>query len=111
MGDDGVVRYVSIGVASTAQSVDENMQVVRKITAGERVPILFDAREWPKGDPASWARFISVVEGVCTAAGVVASPTSEKALGRFPEFIDDLVIPFRVFHDEDAALEFLRQQI
>jgi hypothetical protein len=62
--EDGIVHYVSRGVASTAQSVDENMQHVRNISDGRRVPILFDARDWPRGDPSSWARFISIVESV-----------------------------------------------
>jgi len=106
--EDGIVHYVSRGVASTAQSVDENMQHVRNISDGRRVPILFDARDWPRGDPSSWARFISIVESVCLAAAVLVNPTSEKALGRFPDLIDDLVVPFRVFKDEDEALAFLR---
>jgi hypothetical protein len=108
LDEDGIVRYVSRGVVSTAQSVDEGMQAVKKITGGRRVPILFDARNWPKGDPSSWVRFISMVETHCLAAAVLVNETSTKALGRFPEFIDDLVIPFRLFEEEDAALEFLR---
>jgi hypothetical protein len=41
----------------------------------------------------------------------LVNPTSERALGRFPDLIDDLVVPFRVFKDEDEALAFLRQHL
>lgn len=111
MDDDGVVRYVSVGVPSTAESVSRGFEIVRELTKGARAPILFDARSWPRGDPASWVRFISKVEDVCVAAAVVVSPTSEKAMGSFPEYIDGLVIPFRIFEDEDAALESLRSHL
>ena len=96
---------------STADSVGESLRIVNELTGGKRVPILFDSRDWPRGDPASWVRFISMIEAVCLAAGVVANPESVRAMGRFPDFLDDLVIPFKIFEDEEDALSFLRRQI
>ena len=111
LDDEGIIHYVSRGVVSTTQSVDEGMQAVARLSGGQRVPILFDARSWPKGDPSSWVRFISLVGNVCLAAAVLVSEHSAKALGRFPDFIDDLVVPFRLFDDEAAAIEFLKGRL
>ena len=92
---------------STPESVNEGLGIVRELTGGKRAPILFDARSWSGGDPASWVRFISTIENVCVAAAVIVSPPSASTLRSFPEYIDGLVVPFRVFEDENAALEFL----
>ncbi|MDJ0925966.1 MAG: hypothetical protein QNJ77_15550 [Acidimicrobiia bacterium] len=108
LDDEGIIHVIAIGVPSTAPFVDETFAVVRELAGGQRAPILFDARDWPRGTPASWARFISKIESICLAAAVVADTRAAKALGRFPEFLDDLLIPFRVFPDEEPALEFLR---
>ena len=107
LGEDGIVRFVSVGVESTAETVAESLEIVREVTAGGRPPILFDARSWPRGDPASWVRFISMIEDVSVAAAVIVSSESAPAMGSFPSYIDGLVIPFRIFEDEDSALEFL----
>ena len=107
--DEGIVHYVSLGNKSTAESVSEGLGIVREITGRKRCPILFDGREWPKGDPASWSRFIAGIEAVCTAAAVVTTPATVQAMGAFPRLLDDLVIPFRLFDAEEPALAFLRR--
>lgn len=108
---EGIVNYVSVGTESTAESVAEGLSIVREITGGRRVPILFDGRNWPKGDPASWNRFVTGIEGVCTAAAVVTTPATVQAMGAFPRLLDDLVIPFRLFDAEEPARRFLHKHL
>lgn len=84
------------------------MAVVRELTAGGKAPILFDIRRWPTGDPRFWLQFVNTIESVCLAgAAVVASDAVEK-LGAFPASIDSMLMPFRVFSEEEKALAFLR---
>lgn len=111
LDDEGIIRYVSIGTESTAATVAEGFAAIREVAGGKRVPILFDSRAWPKGDPGSWSRFIASLESVCVAAAVITNPRSEKAMGAFPQLVDNLLIPFRLFADEEQALDFLRSHL
>jgi hypothetical protein len=105
---EGIIHFEAIGVASTAESVTESMAVLGELTGGNPRPILFDSRGWPSGDPASWVRFINSIESVCSAAAVIFDEESKPRMGAFPALLDSLMIPFRLFSDEDEAREFLR---
>ena len=109
--DEGIVRYAAIGAMSTVESVMEGMTAVSEMTGGEPSPILFDARGWASGDPNSWVQFISMIESVCSAAGVVVDEESVSKMGSFPSLLDKLVIPFRIFRNEDEALAFVREHL
>lgn len=108
LDDEDILHYVATGGASTSATVEEGFGIVQELTGGRRVPILFDARNWPKGDPASWQRFIERIESICVAAAVIVTPASKDAMGAFPPIVDHLLIPFRLFEEEEAALAFLR---
>lgn len=104
---DGIVTIASTGAPSTAETVTETLGAVLDITRGTRRPILFDARQWPSGEPASWVRFISTIETVCVAGAVLIGHEAASRLGDFPNLLDRLVIPFQVFADEPSAVAFL----
>ena len=108
--DEGIGHYVSVGVASTRETVTESLKAFGEIGGGRPLPVLFDSRGWPSGDPASWVQFINTIETVCSAAAVIVDSDSEPKLGTFPTLLDSLMIPFRMFIDENEALEFLRSQ-
>lgn len=108
LDDEGIVHMVATGVPSTAQSVEENMRLVHDLTDGKRAPIFFLAEKWQYGDPASWGRLIELIESVCSAAAVLMPEANWPKMGRFPELLDALVMPFRMFSDEAAAMAFLR---
>ena len=107
LDEEGIIHYVSIGVASTADTVTESMSVLSELSVGRPAPILFDSRGWPSGDPASWVRFINTIEAVCSAAAVVVDAESAPKMGSFPLLLDSLVIPFQIFSNEEEALAFL----
>ena len=109
--DEGILNVVSLGVESTEQTGREFLAVKRELVGSRRVALLLDARDWPRGNPASWKQFISVLESICYAGAVIASPKSIKAMGVFPQVFDDLLIPFRVFETEEQARDFLRRHL
>lgn len=106
--EEGLVNYASRGVVSTKETVKESMEALSEVTGGRPVPILFDSRGWPSGDPASWVHFINMIEAVCSAAAVIVDGDSAPRMGSFPGLLDSLMIPFRLFADENEAREFLR---
>ena len=106
--EDGVVSVIATGtMPSTADTVVETLSTIADMADGKRVPILFDATEWPAGDPASWVTFIRMIEQVCIAAAVVIPEAARAALGDYPSTIDTILIPFRVFSKEADARAFL----
>jgi len=108
--DGEIVVIRSTGVHSTPESVSETLAVVRTILNGVRRPLLFDARKWPGGEPEAWVTFISAAEQLFSACAMLFDTPAPAVVGRFPEFIDRFVIPFRTFIDESEALAFLLVQ-
>ena len=109
--DDGIIHIQAKGVASTPETMTETFTVVHDLTDGEPRPALFDARTWPTWpavDREVWATFISGALPAFSAAAVIVDPASPPQSVAFPETIDRLMIPFRIFTDEAEALAFLR---
>jgi hypothetical protein len=105
--DEGIIHMVALGVESSDDTVGESMELVTDLIAGTPAPIFFDARNWPSGDAHSWARFIAQIESVCSAGAVLVDPENPPRLGKYPSLLDALLIPFRVFTDENEAMAFL----
>jgi hypothetical protein len=109
--EDGILVIRSKGVHSTPDSVSETLAAVRTLLQGARCPMLFDARLWPGGEPEAWVTFISSAEEMFSAGAMLFDESAPPVVGRFPEFIDRFVIPFRTFTDETEAMAFLVTQL
>ena len=90
--------------------MNETLAAVKSIVRGSDARSLFDARKWPGGDPEAWVTFISAAEQMFSAGAMLFDTSAPAVVGRFPEFIDRFVIPFRTFTDESEAMEFLSGQ-
>lgn len=106
---DGLLTIRSKGVHSTQASVDATLAAAAELVGEVRGPMLFDAREWPGGDPAGWISVISKIGVTFSAAAMLVDPGKIEEIGPFPKAIDRLVIPFGTFGDEPSALDFLEQ--
>ncbi len=71
--------------------------------------MIFDVRNWSGGGPDVWNTSISNAISVFVAVAFVVDPESPPEMGRYPEAVDRLLIPFRVFSNEPEALAFLRR--
>jgi hypothetical protein len=109
--EGGILRIRSKGVHSTPESINETFAAAKTLLHGARCPILFDARQWPGGDPEGWITVISNAEEVFSAGAMLFDESAPSVVGRFPEFINRFVIPFRTFTDEAEALAFLNTQL
>jgi hypothetical protein len=109
--EGGILTIRSKGVHSTPESIDETFAAAKTLLDGARCPILFDARQWPGGDPEGWVTVISNAEEVFSAGAMLFDESAPSVVGRFPEFINRFLIPFRTFTDEAEAMAFLQSQL
>ncbi len=106
--DDGIIYMKSKGIPSTSESVIQTLAVIHDLADGSRRPTLFDARNWPKTDGKVWATAMFNLRADISAGAFLVDPDSPIDLGRWPETVDQMVIPTQVFTDEAEALKFLR---
>ena len=107
--DDGIVvgRAVNPEIVRTADDVAESFDRLDELIDGVRRPGLWDPREVQEFPPAAWRMLITRLERSMVALAILTDEKMETALGRFPEAIDALLIPVRLFRDEDSAIEWL----
>jgi hypothetical protein len=108
MGDDGILRIVSNGTPSTAATIGETATAVQRLVP-DVVPVLFDARDWPRPSSEVWMSIIDTAPTIANACAILIRPGGEAALGAFPAAVNRLMLPLEVFTDESEALAFLDQ--
>ena len=106
--DDGIIFEQANGVPSTSESVNEVFAAMRATSGGVPRPLLFDARKWPGGDVRGWPTAVTNLASSLTAFAMLIDPGSPVGVGPFPDAINRLLIPFRVFTGEAEALAYLR---
>lgn len=106
--DDGIVWVESQpGIEPTAQLLDEAEAACRTIRGGVKRPALWSIRDLTKPKPEAWVKFIQNAPNNLTAIGVVGYPEQLEILGAFPDRMNTMLLPFRLFDDEGPALEWL----
>lgn len=104
---DNVLYIRSKGVQTTRQSLIVTFEAAMSLSEGRAIPVLFDARRWPGSAQDGWLQGISSLLDTFTAVAMLIDPTNPPDLGERIEPIDRLMVPMRVFTDEDEALTFL----
>ena len=108
--EDEIVHVEAKGVASTRDSAKEMFDSVHGLLDGALKPVLFDARNWPSGDSGMWATVVTNLQATFTAVAMLVDPESPAEVGQYPQIIDRLLIPFRIFTDKTEALTFLKRE-
>jgi hypothetical protein len=103
----GILHVVSKGVVSTDESVTATIEAATRLAGGRRHPVLFDARIWPGGDPRGWLAVINQMRAVFSAGSMIVDPPMLESLSELFDPLGRLLIPFRVFTNQDEALAFL----
>lgn len=109
--NDGIVvgREINLDTPRTAQSVADSLNRLAEVLQGRRAPGIWDAKAFPDFPPSVWQAFVNRVDKVVVALAILADESGEAAMGRFPDVINSMLIPVRIFRDQDAAIEWLRQ--
>ena len=111
--DDGIVigREINLDVPRTAESIAQSFDRLAEFLQGKRPPGIWDARSVPNFPLNVWQVFVSRVDSVVVALAILVDEAGEKTMGGFPDAISSMLIPVRLFRDEEGAIEWLRQFI
>ena len=107
--DDEIIRIRSKGMPSTPETLTATFEAVKRLTSGTPHPVLADARAGISWEIPTWKTFIEGATTSFTAIAVVVDPAGETDPGAFRTIIEKLIMPFRLFTEESAALEFLKE--
>ena len=106
--DDGIVWAESQpGIEPTAALLDEAEEACRIVRGGKKRPALWSVRDLTKPRPEAWVNFIQNAPNNLTAIAVVGTTEQVAMLGAFPDRMNTMLLPFRLFDDDVPALEWL----
>ena len=108
LGDDGVVRLVAHpGADETTDTAKAAIEVVNKLTAGVKRPMLVDIRGGKSIERKARRLWASHDAGLSAAAILVGSGIS-RAIGNFMSSVLRPCYPMRLFTSEHEALAWLK---
>ena len=109
--DDGIVvgREINLDTPRTAQSNAESFDRLAEVLQGRQPPGLWDARSVPEFPLSVWQVFVNRIDKVVAALAILVDESGERAMGGFPDVMNSMLIPVRLFRDQNAAIEWLRR--
>ncbi|MDJ0663138.1 MAG: hypothetical protein QNJ75_01175 [Acidimicrobiia bacterium] len=109
--NDGIVvgRDINPETPRTTANIAESFDRLSAVTQGKRFPGLWDARLVPEFPFSVWQVFVDRIDKVVSALAILVDSEADRAFGAFPKAIDSMLIPVRVFQDEDEAIAWLGQ--
>ena len=116
LGEDGViVAREKESERHTPATTHRALDALAEVAGGRRRPMLWDVRRLSVGGPEARAIFVQrMPESLSALAVLVDQQIDEElqgALEAFTPIIESLMMPIRVFYDEDAALGWLRSVV
>lgn len=109
LGEDGIVRCKAFKYSlHTLEDAKENIEAVRVLANGKRVPVLVDITEVKGADreARSYLGSEEVAAVQSAAALIVGSPIS-KLVGNFFIGLNKTKFPTKLFTDEKRAMKWL----
>jgi len=109
LGEDGIVKCKAFKYSQhTLEDAKENIEAVRLLAKGRRVPVLVDITEVKGADREARAYLASEEVAVVQSAAalIVGSPIS-KLVGNFFIGLNKTTFPTRLFTDEKRAVKWL----
>lgn len=106
---DGIVEAQPLATDEprTARVLSEALDALATVAGGRSRPVLWNPTgTWPLR-PDGWQTIVNRAEQTISALAIVISPEDESLLGAFPQAMDSLLIPVRVFHIEAEARAWL----
>ena len=109
--DDGIVHAHPIQreAPRDAALISETIDALEVVADGVPRPVLWDPAGTLPLRPAGWQLVVERVGGSMAALGIVLDDSEVHLLGSFPESMNSLMIPVRIFDNEESALRWLVQ--
>lgn len=111
MCDDGILEAHPLerDEPRTAALLSQTMEALALVASGGPRPVLWDPAGTVPLPPKGWQAIIDRLQGVMAALGIVLDASEAHLLGAFPDSMNSLLIPCRVFADESDARSWLQQ--
>ncbi len=103
----GILILRAKGGQSTVPSFTEALDVIGRVGGGVPRPALWDVRLWRGVTPEAWGYLTPRIARLISVVAMLVSPDQHHLVGPFPDVIDRLLVPFRVFTDRQEAMEYL----
>lgn len=111
--DDGILEAHPIqrDAPRDAALLSDTLDAVDALAGGKPRPVLWDPAGTLPLRPDGWQAIVDRVDGIVEALAIVVDLAEEPLLGAFPQIMNSLLIPVRVFDDEATARQWLLQFI
>ena len=110
--DDGILaaRAINGDIPRTTDPVRRMYVEMAELIENQPRPVLWDPRAIRTIRPDGWLAIIDRLQDLFTALAILVDNEATRAvLGSYPQAFATLLIPARVFEDEDEALGWLVQ--
>ncbi len=109
--DDGILEAHPIDreAPRTAELLNQTMDALESVAGDRPRPVLWDPTGTVPLQPLGWQVIIDRLSGVIAALGIVLDESERSLMGAFPESMNSLLIPVRIFADEADARSWLLQ--
>ena len=108
--EDGIVigRDINTDIYRTAAVTNATLDVLAELSGPEKRPALWDPRAFDRIHAEGWLVLVERLPAMVTALAILVDDDVEPLLGTFPQHIDALFFPVRLFREEEQAIEWLR---
>ena len=109
--EDGILYSYSKNPKRTVKNISENIDLVKKITANKKVPLLIYLSDSPVPDKATRKFSTEQLPNVYTAMAMVSKPGLSRLIMKILFALKPPPIPIKSFIDDSEAKEWLKQFI
>lgn len=111
VGDDGVATATPLKpeLPRTLDLMTEALDDLEAFLEEKPRPVLWDPRAVVPLRPGVWRVIIERLEKIAVGLAILVEDMDDHGLGSFPVAIDSLLLPVRLFTDENEARSWLQQ--
>ena len=106
---DGILYSYSKNPVRTVKNISANIELVKQITDGKKVPLLIYLTNSPVPDKQTRQFSTEQLPNVYTAMAMVSKPGLAKFIMNILFSLNKPPIPMKSFSDDEQALEWLKQ--
>ena len=109
--EEGILYSYSKSTVRTVEKIRNNVQLVKSITGGKKVPLLIYLSKSPVPDKETWRFATEQLPLVYTAMAMVSKPGLSQLIMQILFRFQKPPIPMKSFDDDEKAREWLLQYI
>lgn len=107
--DNGILISYSKSILRTVENIAANVELVKKITANKKVPLLIYLKNSPVPDKETRKFSTEQLPQIYTAMAMVSKPGLAQLIMKILFKFQIPPIPIKSFTDDEKAMEWLRQ--